>query len=497
MKKYFLRYSLKFVLCFFLGVLSFLAVSAQPGSTPISLHPDNPRYFLFRGKPTILVTSGEHYGAVLNLDFDYNTYLNTLQADGLNYTRIFSGAYVEIPGAFDITDNTLAPAAGKFISPWQRSNQPGYFSGGNKFDLEQWDPAYFQRLRDFVTQAGKRGIVVEMTLFSSYYSDDKGWMNSPLNPRNNINNTSDFTRHKVQTLENGNLLSYQEKMVRKIVQELNGFDNVIFEIQNEPWSDNPQDSGPIQQELPNPADWQKKVEVANEASLAWQKQIATFIVSEESKLPRKHLIAQNISNFYHSIIQPDPQVSIFNFHYALPQAVWLNKNLKKVIGFDESGFSGNVDEVYRMQAWRFLLAGGGLFNNLDYSFTIDKEDGTAQQSAPGGGSPAFRKQLGILKTFLHNLPFIRMEPSQEIVKNNPTGQVFALAQKNKAYAVYLTGKNLKQLEIDLPAGNYQAEWINVLTGKKEKCEKIKASGSTVKLLVPAYEQDIALKILKL
>lgn len=27
---------------------------------PISLHPDNPHYFLFRGKPTVLITSGEH-----------------------------------------------------------------------------------------------------------------------------------------------------------------------------------------------------------------------------------------------------------------------------------------------------------------------------------------------------------------------------------------------------------------------------------------------------
>lgn len=37
-----------------------LAISPWP---PIALHPDNPRYFLWRDKPTILVTSGEHYGA--------------------------------------------------------------------------------------------------------------------------------------------------------------------------------------------------------------------------------------------------------------------------------------------------------------------------------------------------------------------------------------------------------------------------------------------------
>ena len=122
-------------------------------AAPIALHPDNPHYFLWRGQPTILITSAEHYGAVMNLDFDYRKYLDTLAADGLNYTRIFSGAYVEPQGAFNIARNTLAPGPGRFIAPWARSNQPGYANGGNKFDLTRWDAAYFTRLKDFVAYA--------------------------------------------------------------------------------------------------------------------------------------------------------------------------------------------------------------------------------------------------------------------------------------------------------------------------------------------------------
>src|SRR5215831_20476097 len=79
---------------------------------PFSLSPQNPHYFLFRGKPTLLITSGEHYGAVLNLDFDYLKYLDTLARSGLNGTRTWAGAYCEAPGAFNIADNTLAPKAG-------------------------------------------------------------------------------------------------------------------------------------------------------------------------------------------------------------------------------------------------------------------------------------------------------------------------------------------------------------------------------------------------
>ena len=79
-------------------------------SQPIRLHPANPHYFLFRGKAVALITSGEHYGAVLNRDFDYRRYLATLEADGLNYTRLFTGSYVEVPAkSFGILHNDLAP----------------------------------------------------------------------------------------------------------------------------------------------------------------------------------------------------------------------------------------------------------------------------------------------------------------------------------------------------------------------------------------------------
>jgi hypothetical protein len=143
-----------------------LALSLTALAEPIQLHPRNPHYFLFRGKPTALITSAEHYGMVLNLDPDYRRYLDTLQADGMNYTRIFTGSYVEKHGAFGIQRNNLAPGPGRFLAPWSRSNASGYAGGGNKFDLNEWNPDYFARLKDFIDEAARRGIVVEVTLFS-------------------------------------------------------------------------------------------------------------------------------------------------------------------------------------------------------------------------------------------------------------------------------------------------------------------------------------------
>jgi hypothetical protein len=109
-----------------LAVLIGLALTAAVSAgEPVRVHPKNPRYFEWRGKAVVLVTSGEHYGAVVNADFDYVKYLDTLAADGMPYTRVFAGSYIEPVGAFGIERNTLAPNPGRFVAPWSRSATPG------------------------------------------------------------------------------------------------------------------------------------------------------------------------------------------------------------------------------------------------------------------------------------------------------------------------------------------------------------------------------------
>jgi hypothetical protein len=192
-------------------------------SEPLRLHPANPHYFLIRGSPTVLITSGEHYGAVLNLDFDYIRYLDELQSNGLNLTRTWPGAsYLEVPGSFEISKNTLAPLSGRFSCIWQRSSSSGYVGGGSKFDLNAWDQAHLARLKDFVAQAGKRGVIVELSLFCPFYNEDL-WNVSPWNDRNNISGFGDLPRTETMTLRNGKLLAVQEALVRKIVSELKEF----------------------------------------------------------------------------------------------------------------------------------------------------------------------------------------------------------------------------------------------------------------------------------
>lgn len=440
--------------------------------SPLRLHEANPHYFLFRGRPTILIGSTEHYGAVLNGDFDAIPYLDEVRARGLNLTRTFSGTYREVPGSFRIEKNTLAPAADRYIAPWPRTDTPGAADGRNRFDLGRWNEAYFDRLKKFVSAASERGIVVEFTLFCPSYEEEL-WAVNPMNSRNNVNGIGKIPRIEAYTGKHRDLQEKQEAFVRRAVRELNGFDNVYFEICNEPYF------GGVTPD--------------------WQARIAAVIVETEKDLPHKHLLAQNIANEKARVERPDPSVSIFNFHYATPPAtVGMNYGLGKVIGDDETGFRGVDDRPYRIEAWDFLIAGGALFDHLDYSFTTEHEDGTARVVAPtpGGGGPGFRGQLNVLKRFIEGYDFVRMAPDAKVIARVTPGSTSAraLSEPGRAYAIYAHGGHEVRLALELPSGRYRAEWLDPRSGKVEKTEAFEIREGRVDVSSPAYAEDVALRI---
>lgn len=438
---------------------------------PLRLHPENPHYFLFRNRPTVLVTSGEHYGAVINLDFEYKTYLAELQRHHLNLTRTFAGAYREVPGSFSIGNNSLAPKDDRFLCPWVRQ--------GNQFDLTRWNPAYFARLKDFIREASRDGVVVELNLFCPFYKEEM-WQVSPFNT---------VPRLEAFTLKHSSITRAQSDLVHKIVGELREFDNLYYEIANEPYF------GGI--------------------TLDWQRTIARAIAEAEAGFAEKHLISQNIANGSTRIVDPDPLVSILNFHYSRPpDSVAMNYALNRVIGMNETGFDGNADATYRIQGWDFLMAGGALYNNLDYSFAAGHERGDFlyDDQTPGGGSTELRRQLSVLHEFLRRLDFVHMAPATGLVIGGaPAGSsVRALVQAGKTYAVYIHhGRVVKDskpgyqvdstsrtltLTIELPKGRYAVAWLDPKSGRWSRRRKVTHAGGGCRLVSPVYTEDVALLV---
>jgi hypothetical protein len=192
----------------------------------------------------------------------------------------------------------------------------------------------------------------------------------------------------------------------------------------------------------------------------------------------------------------------------------MNYGLQRVIGNNETGFDGQADATYRIQGWDFLAAGGGLYNNLDYSFSVGHEDGSFRYdaAAPGGGSPALRKELGILSTFFNSLDLVHLHPIEALAKssepNAPTLRSIAVPGRDYVVYVYHAHTDPKakpkyivdsavhrdKLSVDFPPGNYEQYWLNTRTGATEGKKRFHHSGGERTFESPAYSEDVVLRI---
>ena len=140
-----------------------------------------------------------------------------------------------------------------------------------------------------------------------------------------------------------------------------------------------------------------------------------------------------------------------------------------MIGYDEDGGT-SADIIYRHAGWEYLMSGGGLFDNLDYSFTVSAPTGPVNLNGPSGGDPTLRVQLGILHSFMNSLDFLHMSlDTSTITGGVPSGATtYVMSEAGQQYAVFLEGpdgNNQASLVMNLPAGTYIAQWVDTQTGQ--------------------------------
>lgn len=457
----------------------------------VRVYPENPHYLMYKGKPLLLITSAEHYGAVINLDFDYRSYLDELAVYDLNYTRIYPGAYIEIEGCW-VENNTLAPRAERLLLPWERSQVKGCWDGGNKYDLNLWSEVYFQRLKDFISEAEKKNIVVEICFFNCQYKDN--WHGCPLNANNNVQGIGPDDFNDCQTLKYPDLINIQDRYVEKIIREVNAFDNVILEICDEPTLNG----------TPEPL------------AVEWIDHLVDVVIDTEKNLPKKHLIAQQYmvgvdftadarvpvitTQYIEQNMKQFGGVEGLNLVYHLNKPIELNET-----AYFPTWYEGDVIAASRAEAWEFMVGGGAAFNQLNGRFTdLD----------PRGKTPDNQnvlKALKNLKAFLYEFDFTKMTKDTSFMLSN-AGQgalVRGISQPGEQYALYFHHSILKEngvyyiatpgtyqqtLEIDLPPGKYVANWVLPQeTTTIESTEFFHNQGTKV-LKSPLYHFDVALSV---
>jgi hypothetical protein len=456
---------------------------------PIGKHPDNPHYFIYNGKQLVLITTDQHYGAVINLDFDYVAFLNTLQEYGMNLTRIYPGGYVEMKDSY-IAGNPLGPAPDRFILPWKKTSVPGAseYIGSYKYDLDTWDPDYFERLKDFVYQASIRNIIVEIAFFNGMYTDR--WTMQPLFHTNNIQNVGNCDYHLFTTITDESLVKYQAEYVKKIANELFSYDNLIYDISDEP-------------------------AMEKQNSREWNSRLLDALISVDKF---KHIYGETAHSASPDFTG-DKRTSWIPTEYISPMEITLDSDYvdnKPIIDVETVyypfWYGSNPVEETRVEGWYGMVGGlAGLIHlNSDFSIKNPTAEGTDTRTK-------ILPQKQVLMSFMYSLDFIKMTKFTGFNLINSDALVRGIAETGKQYALYFFHANRKwedwpqgstasRFDVNtgwftdtisinnVPSGEYKIEWINPTSGEVIESSGKKWEGGNLVIHTPRYLTDVALRM---
>jgi hypothetical protein len=498
---------------------------------PIRLHPQNPRVFEYRGKPLVLITATEHYGAVMNRPFRWEPYLDDLVDKRMTASRLFV-LYRELQTAVN-PYSTCKPETLDYISPYPRTGPGDARDRMPKYDLDHWNPEFFDRLSSFLGAAEKRGIIVEITLLADHHKPEI-WELNPQHPLNNINKTPAIQPEEYITQRHPALWDRQRAFVEKIVRECNRHDNVFYEICNEPQGNFPQQGGgsvliderqrTAANTRPNPT---------HEEIDDWQRAVAKVIRDTEAALPKKHLIAGQPAYLaappYEQFVSEgfdNDMLDIVNVHqmhrtsyrgHFYDISMFMSRQLRlrelrdlfvgsagerKPLNMDEDNAASRFTNlegwtIHRKRAWTTVLSGGH-YDVIDFTVQNRLETGTTEAQL------ALRSWMKQLSAFVHALDLAKARPNTPLVLRAPEHVVTSvLGVAGQDYAIYLadarevTEQGLGEpidgeLAVLLPDGHWQATFLNPVTGTLTEGPKFKGNDTRIRL--PKFNHDLAIRL---
>ncbi|NOS79567.1 MAG: hypothetical protein HOP35_16675 [Nitrospira sp.] len=436
-----------------------LHAQTGPTSGPLRIHPTNPRYFAdATGRPVYL--TGSHVWQNLqegnSITFNFSAYLDKLQSNNHNFIRLW---IAESPQA----DVALMPAPGfTGNTPWYQKTAPLPYArtgpgiaadGSPKFNLTQFDQAYFDRLRARVLAARDRGIYISIMLFNfrdvwNANAPTPGrnvWRYHPYNASNNVNGINgdpngNSNGEETHTLQLAAVTQLQDAYVRKVVDTVNDLNNVIFEISN---ADQPGD-------------------------LAWQSHMATLIRTYEAGKASQHAvgITGGVGTGNTALLNSPADWLSFaagaldnagDPFISSPPATDGTKI--SILDTDHLGYAlfQNNPSATSMWVWKSFLRG-------HHPILMEDLQGST-------GWVAGRSAMGQTRSYATRMDLATVAPRSAL---STTG--YCLANPGREYLVYQPASG--GFSLDVVAGTYTYEWFNPTTGTVAASGTIGAQGGS-------------------
>jgi len=426
--------------------------------------------------------------------FDFTGYVNFLKAHHHNMTILWRKDLPEYCG-WNFSGSTWRMGPW----PWLRPG-PGVATDGNpKFDLTQFNQAYFDRLRAEVQQLQTNGIYAIVELFdanqlTSARCSTDGYEFTGTNNINGVDDgyTSGSGGTNSVTMTGANAISgYQDTYVKKVLDTLNDLPNVIYEVAEE------QPAGS--------ATW-------------WFPHVITLVRSYEATKPLQHPVgigsmnatAPSDSTLYSSGADWIAPTINTNFSNQFPSNVAVNNQGKVVINDSDHSLGyksflntdGSVqDQNLRGYIWENITQGAeGLIFMDPYVIYWQGSPvrntclSPAHQVCTGGVDAKydkFRTSMGLAQQYVNG--------KMDLLKATPQGSLsstgFCLADNaatGAEYLVYAPSGGTFTVNLGATTRALNVEWFNPLTGATTAGAAI--TGGATKSFTAPFSGDAVLYI---
>ena len=438
---------------------------------PLRANPRNPRYFTDESGRAIYLTGSHTWNNLQDMgksdpppQFDFSAYLDLLGRLNHNFIRLWAWDMLCTWDARDV----VRPF------PWARTGPGVALDGKPRFDLFRYDDEHFDRLRSRVAQAAGRGIYVGVMLFEAWsiFSSNRTRREMHLfSKENNINgidllaSEEDGVLRAWIALDNPTILRAQEAYVRRVVQAVNEFDNVLYEICNE----------------------------AGGHSHDWQDHLVEFVRKCEAEMPKRHPVGvtggmgtlnERLFGSIADWVSPEgwgPEGELGG--YLQVTHTWGSAPFDcgdKVVLLDTDHLWGiGGEEVW---AWKSFCRG---YNVLYMDRCDDFPTAFYEHERwPQRFNPSLRREMGRIRGYAE-----RMELNAATPQNALASTGYCLAQPGKEYLVYQPTAG--PFTVELASGAYEYEWHDPGTGEGAGQGTLSVGPRTPRF-VPPLEGDAVL-----
>lgn len=410
---------------------------------PVKISDADPHWVEYKGDVTYLAGFTHGLGSLSNQDQYYKAYIDWLAANNLNCLRNtpFMGQ--------EYDDNQL----GIMSSPFKRTG-PGLANDGKlKYDLTQYDPAFFTYWKNVLSYAQSKNVIMFLTLLDGWHL--RQWDKNQCNG-NSTGSTGEWCHtydtyygaNNINGVNAANITQYhdpshpvnqwQKQFIQKMVDELGSFPNIIWEVCNE-----------------------------NFQNRDWESKLGDFLTNYElSKGMTPHLVlAKDIPN--HEQTPGGRQtIPVDELHRDLSG---MHDNPVPHL-FHNDGPNQGSSALMRQLTWQALTAGANANIFSVTSWTVPDSIEMASQDYQDR-----LKYVGFSRKFLndYHVDLRGMKPDTTLASNNYLN-VWALGRMNSEYILYYKAGGNSTIN-GMPA-NYNAWWFNPRTGTSQTA--IPANGNT-------------------